>query len=240
MSTISPTTARRLAAQLRRRRGRLPRLPRLRRAPRRRGRDPGDLGRRPGGGDGAGPARPRACWAGRRVRQCGAVGAGLAVKLANNFLGAVNAAATAEALALAREAGVDPALVVEARVRRDRRQLAARQPVPPQGAPGRFRTRFPDHPHGEGSPDRRRGRRRGAASTSPSWPWPGARLDEASARSATTAITAPWPGSQAGNGGHDTVVFLSGSAAPARRPPGSSVAGASPHAGRGPVSTCPS
>ena len=48
-----------------------------------------------------------------RVRHCGAVGSGLAVKLANNFLGAVNAAATAEALALAREAGVDPALVVE-------------------------------------------------------------------------------------------------------------------------------
>ena len=48
-----------------------------------------------------------------RLRHCGAVGAGLAVKLANNFLGAVNAAATAEALALARDAGVDPALVVE-------------------------------------------------------------------------------------------------------------------------------
>jgi 3-hydroxyisobutyrate dehydrogenase-like beta-hydroxyacid dehydrogenase len=49
-----------------------------------------------------------------RIRHCGAVGAGLAVKLANNFLGAVNAAAGAEALALAREAGVDPSLVVEA------------------------------------------------------------------------------------------------------------------------------
>ena len=49
-----------------------------------------------------------------RLRHCGAVGSGLAVKLANNFLGAVNAAASAEALALAREAGVDPALVVEA------------------------------------------------------------------------------------------------------------------------------
>jgi 3-hydroxyisobutyrate dehydrogenase-like beta-hydroxyacid dehydrogenase len=49
-----------------------------------------------------------------RLRHCGAVGAGLAVKLANNFLGAVNAAASAEALALAREAGVDPSLVVEA------------------------------------------------------------------------------------------------------------------------------
>jgi 3-hydroxyisobutyrate dehydrogenase-like beta-hydroxyacid dehydrogenase len=49
-----------------------------------------------------------------RVRYCGAVGAGLAVKLANNFLGAVNAAASAEALALAQSAGADPALVVEA------------------------------------------------------------------------------------------------------------------------------
>ena len=49
-----------------------------------------------------------------RIRHCGPVGAGLAVKLANNFLGAVNAAASAEAMALAREAGVDPALVVEA------------------------------------------------------------------------------------------------------------------------------
>lgn len=49
-----------------------------------------------------------------RIRHCGPVGAGLAVKLANNFLGAVNAAASAEALALAREAGVDPALVAEA------------------------------------------------------------------------------------------------------------------------------
>ena len=48
-----------------------------------------------------------------RIRRCGAVGAGLAVKLANNFLGAVNAAATAEALALAR-ARRRPALVVEA------------------------------------------------------------------------------------------------------------------------------
>lgn len=49
-----------------------------------------------------------------RIRHCGPVGSGLAVKLANNFLGAVNAAASAEALALAREAGVDPTLVVEA------------------------------------------------------------------------------------------------------------------------------
>ncbi|MCA1844307.1 MAG: NAD(P)-dependent oxidoreductase [Actinobacteria bacterium] len=61
-------------------------------------------------------ARPVLCVLGQadRIRHCGAVGAGLAVKLANNFLGAVNAAACAEALALAREAGVDPSLVVEA------------------------------------------------------------------------------------------------------------------------------
>ena len=49
-----------------------------------------------------------------KIRHCGGVGAGLAVKLANNFLGAVNAAASAEALAIAREAGVDPSLVAEA------------------------------------------------------------------------------------------------------------------------------
>jgi 3-hydroxyisobutyrate dehydrogenase-like beta-hydroxyacid dehydrogenase len=49
-----------------------------------------------------------------KVRHCGAVGAGLVVKLANNFLGAVNAVASAEALAMAREEGLDPALVAEA------------------------------------------------------------------------------------------------------------------------------
>lgn len=49
-----------------------------------------------------------------KLRHCGAVGAGLVVKLANNYLGAVNAAASAEALAMAREAGVDPRLVAEA------------------------------------------------------------------------------------------------------------------------------
>ena len=61
-------------------------------------------------------ARPVLCVLGQanRIRHCGVVGAGLAVKLANNVLGAVNAAASAEALALAREAGVDPSLVVEA------------------------------------------------------------------------------------------------------------------------------
>ncbi len=49
-----------------------------------------------------------------KLRHCGASGAGLVVKLANNYLGAVNAAASAEALAMAREAGVDPHLVAEA------------------------------------------------------------------------------------------------------------------------------
>jgi 3-hydroxyisobutyrate dehydrogenase-like beta-hydroxyacid dehydrogenase len=49
-----------------------------------------------------------------KLRHCGACGAGLVVKLANNYLGAVNAAASAEALAMAREAGVDPGLVAEA------------------------------------------------------------------------------------------------------------------------------
>ncbi|MDX3483712.1 NAD-binding protein [Streptomyces sp. ID05-18] len=42
-----------------------------------------------------------------RLRHCGPVGSGLVVKLLNNYLVAVNAAASGEALALAREAGVD-------------------------------------------------------------------------------------------------------------------------------------
>lgn len=49
-----------------------------------------------------------------KLRHCGEVGAGLVVKLANNYLGAVNAAASAEALAMARAEGVDPELVVDA------------------------------------------------------------------------------------------------------------------------------
>ncbi|MGH9039739.1 MAG: NAD(P)-dependent oxidoreductase [Acidimicrobiia bacterium] len=49
-----------------------------------------------------------------KLMHCGDVGAGLVVKLANNYLGAVGAAASAEALAMARAAGVDPALVVKA------------------------------------------------------------------------------------------------------------------------------
>jgi 3-hydroxyisobutyrate dehydrogenase-like beta-hydroxyacid dehydrogenase len=49
-----------------------------------------------------------------KLMHCGDVGAGLVVKLANNYLGAVGAAASAEALAMARAAGIDPALVVKA------------------------------------------------------------------------------------------------------------------------------
>lgn len=49
-----------------------------------------------------------------KIRHCGPVGSGLVVKLANNYLGAVNAAACAEALAMARAEGVDPHLVIEA------------------------------------------------------------------------------------------------------------------------------
>jgi 3-hydroxyisobutyrate dehydrogenase-like beta-hydroxyacid dehydrogenase len=49
-----------------------------------------------------------------KLRHCGHVGSGLVVKLANNFLGAINAAASAEALAMARANGVDPGLVATA------------------------------------------------------------------------------------------------------------------------------
>ena len=49
-----------------------------------------------------------------KLRHCGEVGAGLAVKLANNYLGAVIAAASAEALAMARAEGLDPQLVIDA------------------------------------------------------------------------------------------------------------------------------
>lgn len=49
-----------------------------------------------------------------RLRHCGDVGAGLVVKLANNLLGASIAAVCAEALAMAGRAGVDLDLVVEA------------------------------------------------------------------------------------------------------------------------------
>lgn len=49
-----------------------------------------------------------------RLRHCGPVGSGLVVKLLNNYLVAVNAAASGEALALAREAGVDVRTAIEA------------------------------------------------------------------------------------------------------------------------------
>lgn len=70
------------------------------------------------GGDAAAMDRARpvleVIGAPEKIRHCGDVGAGLVVKLANNFLGAVNAAASAEALAMARENGLDPALVADA------------------------------------------------------------------------------------------------------------------------------
>ncbi|MBM0274293.1 NAD(P)-dependent oxidoreductase [Micromonospora tarensis] len=49
-----------------------------------------------------------------KLRHCGPVGAGLVVKLVNNYLVAVNAIASGEALAMVREAGVDVRLAIEA------------------------------------------------------------------------------------------------------------------------------
>jgi 3-hydroxyisobutyrate dehydrogenase-like beta-hydroxyacid dehydrogenase len=49
-----------------------------------------------------------------KLRHCGPVGAGLVVKLINNYLVAVNAVASGEALAMARESGVDPRTAIEA------------------------------------------------------------------------------------------------------------------------------
>ncbi|MCX4745038.1 NAD(P)-dependent oxidoreductase [Kitasatospora sp. NBC_01287] len=49
-----------------------------------------------------------------KLRHCGPVGAGLTVKLLNNYLVAVTAVASGEVLAMAREAGVDPRLAIEA------------------------------------------------------------------------------------------------------------------------------
>lgn len=49
-----------------------------------------------------------------RLRHCGEVGSGLVVKLVNNLIGATTAAVCGEALDMARRAGVDPDLVVEA------------------------------------------------------------------------------------------------------------------------------
>lgn len=114
MSTISPATARRLAADCSAAGVDYLDCPVSGGPP---GAEAGTLAIWVGGrGEALERARPVLGVLGRpdRIRHCGAVGAGLAVKLANNFLGAVNAAASAEALALARESGVDPALVVEA------------------------------------------------------------------------------------------------------------------------------
>jgi len=49
-----------------------------------------------------------------KLAHCGDVGAGLVVKLANNYLGAVCAAASAEALAMAQAAGLSPEFVAKA------------------------------------------------------------------------------------------------------------------------------
>lgn len=49
-----------------------------------------------------------------KLAHCGEVGAGLVVKLANNYLGAVCAAASAEALAMAQAAGLSPEFVAAA------------------------------------------------------------------------------------------------------------------------------
>lgn len=49
-----------------------------------------------------------------KLRHCGPVGSGLVVKLVNNYLVAVNAVASGEALAIAREAGVDLQVTIDA------------------------------------------------------------------------------------------------------------------------------
>ena len=49
-----------------------------------------------------------------KLHHCGPVGSGLVVKLINNYLVAVNAVASGEALAMAREAGVDPLVAISA------------------------------------------------------------------------------------------------------------------------------
>jgi 3-hydroxyisobutyrate dehydrogenase len=49
-----------------------------------------------------------------KLRHCGPVGSGLIVKLINNYLVAVNAVASGEILAMAREAGVDPRVAIDA------------------------------------------------------------------------------------------------------------------------------
>ena len=126
-----------------------------------------------------------------RVRHCGAVGSGLAVKLANNFLGAVNAAASAEALALAREAGADPALVVEAVSDGTGANWQLANLFPRKVLRGDFDPGF-GSPHGQGPPHRRRGGRRLGLDL-PELALARTRLDEATPSSATTATTAPSP-----------------------------------------------
>jgi 3-hydroxyisobutyrate dehydrogenase-like beta-hydroxyacid dehydrogenase len=49
-----------------------------------------------------------------KLRHCGPVGSALVVKLANNYLCAVNAVASGEALAMCRDAGVDPRVAIDA------------------------------------------------------------------------------------------------------------------------------
>ncbi len=49
-----------------------------------------------------------------KLRHCGPIGSGLVVKLVNNYLVAVNAVASGEALAMAREADVDPLVAIDA------------------------------------------------------------------------------------------------------------------------------
>ncbi|MEU9094378.1 NAD(P)-dependent oxidoreductase [Streptomyces sp. NPDC087901] len=51
---------------------------------------------------------------GERLRHCGPVGSGLTVKLVNNYLVAVNAVASGEALAMVREAGLDVSVAIDA------------------------------------------------------------------------------------------------------------------------------
>jgi 3-hydroxyisobutyrate dehydrogenase len=81
----------------------------------------GDVGARAGtltimvGGEARDFEAARALFAavGKVARHCGAGGAGQAVKLCNQVLGALHMVALTEALALARMQGIDPSLVVE-------------------------------------------------------------------------------------------------------------------------------
>lgn len=58
-------------------------------------------------------ARPLFAAVGKVAKHCGETGAGQAVKLCNQVLGALHLVALTEALALARMQGIDPSLVVE-------------------------------------------------------------------------------------------------------------------------------